>query len=330
MNTIIPEPFDPELLTRERWVGIVLLSPEGARSLIGMNTNNRKIKAGRIEQYAAAILEGRWQLTPDFVALEDHVLVNGQHRCRAIADAGQAVPVGLMVNCGTAFDVVDNGASRTASDVLFLARLTDNPGALARATKLYLGECGVTASSLADNRYIERWVVDHAELDTWVAWAEERRSATRTEAASVLTVPAAVLGYAVEGVAAMLGDASEEENNSTRVELISSDYPNLRGARGPTGTRAMKRIPTIEVTREYLHRLITRTGIEEGSVEQVVVNDLDRWLARSATDRRVSKPVLPDTLRLITWGLDQVTRGLSPRKAQIAVGGPWLWTKQTP
>jgi hypothetical protein len=321
------ETFDPDMLTREKWVGFVDLTPDGAKTLIGMNTRNRKIKGGKITQYVDAIVDGRWQMTPDAIAVESGVLVNGQHRCRAIIQADRPVPVVLMVNGGTAFDVIDNGASRTASDVLFLAGLTDNPGQLARASKLYLDECGVPGTQLADNRFVERWVLDHADLDTWVSWAIERRDATRTEAASTLAVPIAVLGYAIEDLESQLRDGGEDTHRR-----ILSGYPNLAmGRTGRTDQRPADRIPTIENARGYLHRLIARTGVEDGSVEQLIVNDLDRWLGRSATDRRMARPTAPDTLRLVTWGLDQVTRGLTPKRIPGSVlTAPWLWARSAP
>ena len=119
--------------------------------------------------------------------------VNGQHRCRAIIAADQTVVVVFMVNFGTAFDITDNGASRSASDVLFLAGLSEFPGPLAATTKLYLKECGWKQSVLQDNRFIERWVVEHAELETWSTHYEKVARTAGDPLGRSFAAPVAVL-----------------------------------------------------------------------------------------------------------------------------------------
>ena len=75
-----PVPFDPAMLSAPRYLGVVQLDADGARTLIGLNTKNRKIRNSRVDQYAEAITDGRWQLSPDAIAVENGQLVNGQHR----------------------------------------------------------------------------------------------------------------------------------------------------------------------------------------------------------------------------------------------------------
>ncbi|AGJ54052.1 MULTISPECIES: hypothetical protein [Streptomyces] len=97
--------------------------PELAAKWLTHNTSNRPLSKGTVQQLAAQIQRGEWQLTHQGIAFdEDDVLIDGQHRLAAIVKAGVAVP--LTVTHGvprTAFTVMDTGCKRTGRDTLALA-----------------------------------------------------------------------------------------------------------------------------------------------------------------------------------------------------------------
>ncbi|MEU0368685.1 hypothetical protein ABZ070_00190 [Streptomyces sp. NPDC006283] len=99
------------------------VTPELATTWLTRNTSNRPLSKTTVQQLAAQIQRGEWQLTHQGIAFdEDDVLIDGQHRLAAIAKAGIAVP--LTVTHGvprTAFTVMDTGRKRTGRDALALA-----------------------------------------------------------------------------------------------------------------------------------------------------------------------------------------------------------------
>ncbi|KPC78711.1 hypothetical protein ADK82_28500 [Streptomyces sp. NRRL S-4] len=102
---------------------ILDVPPELAAEWLTHNTGNRPLSKGTVQQLAAQIERGEWQLTHQGIAFdEDDVLIDGQHRLAAIVKAGVAVP--LTVTHGvprTAFTVMDTGRKRTGRDTLALA-----------------------------------------------------------------------------------------------------------------------------------------------------------------------------------------------------------------
>lgn len=102
---------------------IVDVSPETAAAWLTRNTSNRPLSKGTVQQLAAQIQRGEWQLTHQGIAFdEDGGLIDGQHRLAAIVKAGS--PVLLTVTHGVpraAFTVMDTGRKRTGRDTLALA-----------------------------------------------------------------------------------------------------------------------------------------------------------------------------------------------------------------
>jgi hypothetical protein len=283
MNINVPAeittvPFEPSML-EQPFLGLVQLGPDGARTLLGYNAKNRKVRNGRVEQYADAIIDGRWQLSPDAIAYEDGQLINGQHRCRAVVAAGQTVPVILMSNMGSAFDVTDNGASRTAADILFLAGLTEWPGALAAAAKLYLRQCGHSVHVLSDNRYVERWVIDHAELETWIAHYEPVTRNTGNPANRLFSVPVAVLSYALE--AGGYRTISPSPKGKLTHGEVDRDTVMALGYETTTGLGLNSETDPIYVVRSQVARLLdnrnTATAVSSAMILDIVTK---AWHAR--------------------------------------------------
>ncbi|GAB3119844.1 hypothetical protein GCM10027160_34700 [Streptomyces calidiresistens] len=102
---------------------VLRVGPELAAEWLTRNTNNRPLSKSAVQQLAARIRRGEWQLTHQGIAFdEDGVLIDGQHRLAAIVKADTTVP--LTVTRGvprTSFTVMDTGRKRTGRDALALA-----------------------------------------------------------------------------------------------------------------------------------------------------------------------------------------------------------------
>ncbi|WP_328920897.1 hypothetical protein OG911_34995 [Streptomyces sp. NBC_00208] len=119
---------------------VLSVSPELAAQW--RNTNNRPLSKNTVQQLAAQIQRGEWQLTHQGIAFdEDDVLIDGQHRLAAIVKAGTTVPMTVTQGVPrTAFTVMDTGRKRTGRDALALvgeANATHLAAAL-RGLHLYL------------------------------------------------------------------------------------------------------------------------------------------------------------------------------------------------
>jgi|LakMenEpi03Aug12_release.lakeMendotaPanAssembly.Ray.scaffolds.fasta_scaffold601331_2 hypothetical protein len=69
-----------------------VIGPEQAKIYLQMNTGNRNLQKGVVEQYAKDIRAGNWTLTHQGIAFaKDGRLLDGQHRLEAIVLAGIAV-----------------------------------------------------------------------------------------------------------------------------------------------------------------------------------------------------------------------------------------------
>ncbi|WP_406363867.1 hypothetical protein [Streptomyces sp. NBC_01579] len=121
---------------------VLSVSPELAAQWLKLNTNNRPLSKNTVQQLAAQIQRGEWQLTHQGIAFdEDDVLIDGQHRLAAIVKAGTTVPMTVTQGVPrTAFTVMDTGRKRTGRDALALvgeANATHLAAAL-RGLHLYL------------------------------------------------------------------------------------------------------------------------------------------------------------------------------------------------
>lgn len=117
---------------------IVTLTPELAAQFMSRNANNRPLAAAAVRNYAAAIKRGEWVFNGEALIFdEDDNLLNGQHRCSAVIQAGVPIEVLAVRGVGRdAFKTMDQGKRRTAGDVLGVAG-EKNPNNLAAAAKAY-------------------------------------------------------------------------------------------------------------------------------------------------------------------------------------------------
>lgn len=102
---------------------IVRVTPQIAGEWLNRNTKNRPLRAGRVENLAAAITRGEWELNGDAIRWNEDgtALLDGQHRLFAVLEAD--MPIDTLVVFGlpaVAQETMDMGARRTLKDVLTL------------------------------------------------------------------------------------------------------------------------------------------------------------------------------------------------------------------
>ncbi len=101
----------------------VLITPSLAREWLSKNSQNRKLKPSKVEQFKQDILNNNWRDTHQGIAIyEDGTLCDGQHRLEAISKAGMSIS--MLVTTGITKEdgvYVDAGSARTEFDRIKLA-----------------------------------------------------------------------------------------------------------------------------------------------------------------------------------------------------------------
>jgi len=97
------------------------VTPSIAKDWLDRNSDSqRKVRQGIVDRYARDMLNGKWALTHQGIAFDcKGKVIDGQHRLWAIVNSGVTVKMVVVRNSPSdAFDHVDLGYGRTASDVL--------------------------------------------------------------------------------------------------------------------------------------------------------------------------------------------------------------------
>lgn len=131
-------PWDPEWLVR-RGNYLTLITPEVANGLLERNTNNRRPKTRKIEQYAREMKAGRWDPDASDIKLaRTGELIDGQNRLMACVEANVPFPTMVRTCLGLGSkSKVDTGTARTAADALKMAGIHGgSPTAMAAAVAL--------------------------------------------------------------------------------------------------------------------------------------------------------------------------------------------------
>ena len=116
---------------------LIDVTPEMAEDFLMRNSRNRPVLQARVDQYAADMRAGEWQVNGEAIKIAaDGTVLDGQHRLFAILEADATVK--LLVITGLpleAQETMDQGRSRSFGDVLKL-RGEGNYFVLASATRL--------------------------------------------------------------------------------------------------------------------------------------------------------------------------------------------------
>ncbi len=98
----------------------VKITPELAKDLLTLNTDNRPVKNPTISLYTNDMKTGKWEFTGDVINISlEGKLINGQHRLLSIVNSGTTqvfhIQTGLRPE---AFNKMDIGKVRTGADTL--------------------------------------------------------------------------------------------------------------------------------------------------------------------------------------------------------------------
>lgn len=101
--------------------GPLIITPEMAANWLEHRNKGNRAKSPRvIQRYARAMRDGRWMATHQGIAFdEEGLLLDGQHRCEAIAASGVPVQMHVFVNVPRAsFSVLDQTHRRQANQLI--------------------------------------------------------------------------------------------------------------------------------------------------------------------------------------------------------------------
>jgi len=189
-------PFDNTMLASTRFIEVLEIDPAAASELLELNQANRRLTGSRVQIYARAMIERRWELSSDALVIDKGALRNGQHRLHAVVSSRTTQPFAVMINHDVPFDVVDNGRNRSAAVVLELAFGTEAPypSVLAAVVKMILRlDGGGMNNLLSDNRLVETFALQHQDIVKSVERLElQRREPTCDMPSSVSLSLAAV------------------------------------------------------------------------------------------------------------------------------------------
>lgn len=96
------------------------VTPETAAEWLKTNVNNRNVKTGVVEKYAAQMKAGLWTLTHQGIGFgADGRLYDGQHRLLAVIKSGVSIQTNVTRGLPPkALDATDNGTVRRSYDTL--------------------------------------------------------------------------------------------------------------------------------------------------------------------------------------------------------------------
>jgi hypothetical protein len=121
----------------------VTITPDMATRMLHMNTKNRPLNLKRAYRLAEAIKRGEWQMNGDTIRIsESGVVLDGQHRLKAIEVSGQSVETILVEGLpDCVFYTIDtNAKTRNAGDILAIAGEKNYAVLAAAASLLYKHE----------------------------------------------------------------------------------------------------------------------------------------------------------------------------------------------
>jgi len=106
---------------------IETITPARAQEYLTHNESNRKVRPGRVAQYAEAMRRGLWHLTGDAITFDSYGrLIQGQHRLLACIEADTDLVTAVVRGVDpAAYTVLDSGLNRAASDAIASGGLSD-------------------------------------------------------------------------------------------------------------------------------------------------------------------------------------------------------------
>lgn len=151
---------------------IETITPAKAQEYLTHNDSNRRVRPGRVAQYAEAMRRGLWHLTGDAITFDwNGRLSQGQHRLLACIEADTSFVTAVVRGIDpAAYTVLDSGLGRAASDAIASGGLTDQNQIAAISRVLLTWRAGIhlndntKASVLVQRDDIVEFALKNGEL----------------------------------------------------------------------------------------------------------------------------------------------------------------------
>lgn len=152
-------------------VSIDMTDPSAAKSLLGLNTQNRRIRPLHVASIASDYATGNYTFTGSPVVVSnDGVLLDGQHRLLAIIKADVTIPLLIVRGVKAQSQInIDTGQRRKFGDVLTLRGYSDGKNLaslVAHAYRWEKGEKNPAGSVRPTNAELLTFLERHPELAT--------------------------------------------------------------------------------------------------------------------------------------------------------------------
>jgi len=130
------------------------ITPTQAAAYREKMVKNRTLMDAHAQGLAAAMSAGEWRVNGQPIIFDEHgVMLDGQHRCRAIEIYGKAVDMLVVRGVKSlAFPTIDSGAKRTVGNVLGICGYAESNLLAASMQWAVRWERGIVSSTLSGNR----------------------------------------------------------------------------------------------------------------------------------------------------------------------------------
>ena len=139
---------------------IIEVTPRLAETwLENYNVDNRRLKSHIVDKYAYALAAGQWVVNGDAIRFDiNNKLIDGQHRLEAVVKSGVSLQQQLIIRNlpVRAFDTIDDGAMRTASDVIQRLGVKNSTKAAAIAKNIILFDRGYGPHNQVQGRLVSK------------------------------------------------------------------------------------------------------------------------------------------------------------------------------
>jgi hypothetical protein len=198
---------------------VVSVTPEMAERWLTNNTHNRYARDPLVIAYARDMTAGDWLMTGESIKFStDRMLLDGQHRLRAVIRSGCTVPMFITYNLPAgAQSAMDTGARRTAADAFGLSGEKNAP-ILAAIIRLALG---------LESGNLSKYKATNAELADALATNPEFREVASFAhgVAKNLDISGSVIGYCYWRMATLDAAAAQRfwEAAAFKIGLVEGD-----------------------------------------------------------------------------------------------------------
>lgn len=170
--------------------GVELITPAVAAQYLLLNIKNRPKRPKLTEKYASEMRSGHWGVNgQDIIFDENGNMIDGQHRCEGVVEAG--VPVYMGVKRGVPasnFATLDTGAMRTTADVVSMAGVANAAVVSAAARLVLLYSKGLDLTATIAHPEITRFCDNNPELERAASQAKSASKPSRVNAGPLAAV----------------------------------------------------------------------------------------------------------------------------------------------